>query len=463
MLLALLISLAIWCLLAFSPLRGTRFAHVDNVITDQALRLGVDARVGDGTTLMLVEYDDKEWHADGEVYDTPAARLAQSLDFARQSGAMIAILDIELDRRTEATAHDATAATPIADALARWQKDRAAPLLVVADTSEQNPNPGAHPYRSRFAATPGNIVFGSVGIWHDANGISRDQLAWQCATGRPAVPSVLTYAWFAARERNPAAAARAAQQAVAGAPCDDRAVAHFDGATFRRYQPILFHLTGTVQPIDDRGRQPAFQRITTGDAATALATPPQVRGCDRRAQIYREPLCGGVVMIGATHAGAPDKFTTPISAAAEDRVNPDEANGDPRLPGSMVLGNAIRGMLVFGPARQPTLASGLLVICACIVLVYGLFELWRLPGKRLARWRKRSVARRKQRLARFDWVFGPIIAKIVATTATTLILILYLTYHPAYVGWTGVIVAYYSAAVTFAIRDGKEIIDAHRK
>src|SRR5687768_1798864 len=131
LLLGFVVSLGVWLLLSIGPLQGSKLATID-LTRDTVFGLGADDQPRDGPPLYLVGFRQEDWLAAGSPEETPPEAVARMLVFAQHSGAVLAVLDIDLSARRSANA--GRVEPRIETALRNWEADSNAPFLVLTDS-----------------------------------------------------------------------------------------------------------------------------------------------------------------------------------------------------------------------------------------------------------------------------------------------------------------------------------------
>jgi hypothetical protein len=448
LLLAFVASALAWWMLAYGPLRDSNLARGD-VIDDLVVRLGTDERGAAGPPIYFIAYDRESWRSAGMPGETPADAIATMLDFARQSGARLALLDLDLSTRAAEWAPVPSLEGPIARALSEWESDPVSPPLFLTAFGRSG-HEGGPAYRN-LVRDFRKIAFASTALNLDSDNVVRSVAAWSCDAAQGVqMPSALLY--VAAMRDRPRASAipSTVPRTVQSACAAGRPTVEIGGRTVRQTERILYHVSGRRTVAADHGGL-VFDRIEYRDLTEALSQPPQVRCADARRSFF-EASCGAIIVIGADHDGTPDRFGTPVAAAPSDQQGPAESVDDPRLPGAVILANALRGYLVFGPAEELGAARGLAIVLLSVLAIYIIFYLVQRPQQRLRRWRK-SRRRWKAMAGRLDWLFGPIVAKFLATGLWSDILVLLFSTAFGIMSGPGMIVASYVSAIVFTIRE----------
>jgi hypothetical protein len=126
------------------------------------------------------------------------------------------------------------------------------------------------------------------------------------------------------------------------------------------------------------------------------------------------------------------------------------------MAGSLIVGNAVRGYTIFGRAKSSGLLRAAVVIGASIVAVFSLFLAWQMPFRGVAAL-QRSASPWGRALAAQAWLFGPIIAKFVATILWSGVLVLWYYLDLRYAFGPGLVVASYAPALAFTILEVQQL------
>jgi hypothetical protein len=447
-------SLLVWWLLALGPFRDTRLFDLDRSLGDTVLRLGTDQRSRPGPSVYLVAFDQGDWETAGMPAETPPKALAKMLLFARRSEAKLVLLDIDLLSRSAVRGPGALEPAIVSE-LQDWDSDDHSPLLLLADSQHSARLYGDAP--ANLVAPMRRIAITSATVEAEANGIVRHIRGWTC-TG-PFGPTPSPIAFLAALSGG---VEQAKTEAIARTrqACDEKDTRlTLRGNTVREREPIFFHLSGkSAAPTDDG--KPGYDGIALTELAAAIDRGPQSRRCGPRL-VYFENTCGSLLIIGATHAGTGDKMLTPLAPFEPDATNPSVAI-NPHLDGAVVIGNALRGYSTFGPMTSMPLVQLVPLLLGCVIGVYIVFVVWQLPGRKLARLR-RGRKPWKRLLGRFDWIFGAVVAKLVATAVWSFALVIFYYNVPTWANGPGLIAASYAAAFTFAVREVQDLAARRRE
>jgi hypothetical protein len=443
---ALLASLIGWAFLA-GPLRNTPLAALDQSLADNAMRLGADHRREAGPALFVVDYDQAEWIARGQPAEMPAEDLVTALVFARSSGASLVFLDLALGARS-ARGTASRLDPSVTGELSRWSADDSAPLLLIADGSGSVW--AADGPVGEAIARLGNVALASAVIRLGENGEARSLEAWSCSSGGGTpVASPLPFLAAVRAGGSAVAAKRVVAEALATACERSESRLVLGSESFRKTEPIFFHLGGGISAVSTRSGEPALARRSFGTVREAVKAGPSSRQCPGRT-VYMTDSCDSILVIGATHSGASDRFATPLSPLAADRGE------DPMMPGPIVVGNAMRGYSVFGLAGAPGIFGSAVLLCVSLLAIFLLFYAWQIPYVRVAAAGKSGTLRGRS-IAGLSWIFGPVVAKFAATTLWSIALLLWYYFDLKWVFGPGLIVASFIPALTFSVMEVQQL------
>ncbi len=393
----LLIGLAI--AVALHHFHASPLLHpFDDAALDWAMRMyrGTAPPAG-ARPIAFIDIDEASWRNWGEPLITPRDRLAALVRHAADGGAAAIVLDMDLSR--PGGAGDAALAT----ALAAWLPDAtgaapALPPLILARTFRLPPPDGPHslpeeratPFDDLAARAPG-VHWGAPLFQQDADGQVRRWNLWTATCGTDGVPLVrasiqLLLAGLLDGDATQRAALTRALEGVVPADCGQadagsapgRAAEHREGhgeeaadghhpaaagktrlgarevhlrpqATAERvvYQ-IPWHLAeGESRPtVEHDGRAVPVLAVRPA-AAVAGATDPASAAW----------LKGHVAIIGASFQEARDSYMTPIG----------------RMPGALIVANAVQSLGHHGELRTPDLAQTIALEASLILLMSWAF------------------------------------------------------------------------------------------
>jgi len=380
--LSLLVAFALWTVFQTGLFRDTFLTDPDTLLRDWAQKLAVDTRPDDAPGIIHLVYDDEAMLRGasvtlpgcGDEFTTggglptrvPTKAIIHMLDVARASRYAV-VLDIDLVSRDQGCGADR-----LMEFLTAWGKDENAPLLVIALPNYKFAATRMVLYEplDRLVTEHANIVWASTGAFAGDDGVVRSQRFWACilTSGDPpgvtAVPSAPLYVWARYVTESPTAAISVVDSAFADVP---GACVGADPGTG------VIHLAGNSIPA----RGPIIYTAAT-DAITA-GTAARVRyardGLPRLATIGYCAMdpgeCDGFGSAGDLDSWVRDR---PVFISGANMFSAD-VHETPvgHLTGAIILANASRGLLAFGP---PILTP--LVVQAGVILLYliGIWMLW---------------------------------------------------------------------------------------
>lgn len=348
---------------------------------DRMIRLAdrIGPRPVEAPPVVLVDIDDRSWRDWGAPVVAPRDRLAEIVDKLAVSGPLAIVLDVDLSY-PDAPAREAR----LRESLEKYPKD-GAPLLLVRALQRSPlgarapPEQRATVYDAAVADKP-NIVFAAPLFERDGDGsVRRWRLFMQtCREGKPAVLPATQVA-----------AAVLARQALAkGAPVSPQAVwgdmtsrlAAFNADNCATTRPIehgtVAGATRLARPIEVERTDASTRvlyRVAWKDGASALGPAVDFQGAQtplvsvRPAALVASPaaqapipgVAGRIVIVGGSFADSGDWHTTPLG----------------KMPGALVLANAIVAMTVNGTPTEPDFVqraaiSLAIILCAAIAAAW---------------------------------------------------------------------------------------------
>ncbi len=372
-------------LVAFQPPTLTVVRKSADEAADTMIRIsdqlgGVAAR---SPGYAMIDIDDATWDQWGRRVVTPRDRIARLIDYAASSNPLAIVVDIDLSYRD-----DPQAEKSLSDFLQTYPA--AAPPLILVRSLDQpavRPRAPAEQRPTVFDAATRekpNIAFAAPLFERDKDGqVRRWRLfAQSCISGRPAVlPATHVSAAVLAREalaRGAAAVAPApawnelAKRLAAFSPGDCTAERIVERGTLADRTPAAPPIE--VEQADASTR--VLYRIGWRSDASTLGLRTDAAGAEsplvsiRPARLVEAAsgapaaswLAGRIVVIGGSFASSGDWYQTPLG----------------RMPGALVLINAIEGLTVNGTPTEPDLATRTLISFA-IIIVAAVAAAWLKP------------------------------------------------------------------------------------
>jgi hypothetical protein len=358
-------------LLTFDPPTLQLARHAADDAADQMIRLAEQAlsQLQRSTAYTLITVDDATYNAWGSHQVTPREHLVTIIDRVVRSNALAILLDVDLSFSDPG---DSVGDGKFRDFLAHYPES-APPLLLVRSLYHDAPPPALPRLRQTFydnqTATKGNIVWGSPLFERDADGkVRRWRLFVQaCAGDHPIVlPALHLVAAVIARAKldgaeNPIDAAKTLPERLARfgsdsceGPADRSGVIieqgnlpniEIDNSDVNRR--VLYRVEWRSHAVS------LGQDVRTADGQTPLvAVRPAslVLAGDERAPI--PGLGGKFVVIGGSFADSGDWYDTPLG----------------RMPGAVLLINAIQALTLSGTPREPSTLETLLISSVIILM-----------------------------------------------------------------------------------------------
>ena len=306
----------------------------------------------------LLDMDEATFDAWGEPFHVPRERLAELIRYAAAGGARAIVVDVDLTR----PGTDPAADRVLCDLIAGYPVD--APDLILLRTAKAGTADGSRPLRWREIYFDASRLSEAVHFAHSRYVKDRSDLRlrrWRlvergCLDGRPlALPSAQLLLDVLLQEGRPGWSAVQGQLAASGGDdCSQR----------RSGEPVeaLDYGPGSVRldagGVDQRVIYSYSDAVHIGKAPIGLERIPAGVLVEHLAVASPEPVRERVVVIGASYEDSRDLHETPVG----------------RMPGALVLLNAIKSLNQFGQLHGPATRFVLLIEICSIVLMAWLFS-----------------------------------------------------------------------------------------
>lgn len=327
---------------------------------------------------VILDIDERTYQAWGEPFHMPRDRLARLIDYAVRGGAELVVVDVDLSQR----GHDPKADARLRSYLAEAGSQPEGPPIILARTFRAPLDAAGGAFRivrrsfleeDARIANAARIHWGSTLFELDRDRLLRRWRLWEiaCADGQPTtVPSIQLLS--AALLRQPDTPSqkvvgnvRAALDTLAPPGCHAPAIeqSHGHGVSGTIHigdmalsnhpsavaQRILYTLPWQLRP----GERYPTVTLQDGTQAPMLTRRSAWAITDGDKPLSADWLAGRVVVIGASFEESRDLHFTPLG----------------RMPGTLVLANAMHSLYQHGELTPPPWYVKLLIEAALIVIM----------------------------------------------------------------------------------------------